>query len=368
MFRKLAELITPAPLKKAPAPEATPPAASLPDLSTLLKPLLKRLTAAPSLDDPKAQEALAEVKQLGLKRGLYVTAFEIRTQLDMLPRTDGDGVQYQKERGYVLAGDFFFAHISRELQGIRTKSQPIGPNIFKGYCDEMVECIIRSGSPKRCAEIPVLIIDELLASAVDIAQRSDIFLELAHQAVISVETIVTHYLDIQASDGSAKLAAGRAGTPTPLPRGVAGALDETMLAYIRDLHQKIREIRNKSAQLAAAGHAAATPPPKTPLELDQALLTIANSAQYLPFSGIVKERIAGILQPTQAAKAATFYRSAADSYENQGDLEVELRLTKLPARRYQKACELYLKAGDPDRAKRAQLKHDKFQAARRQQA
>jgi hypothetical protein len=364
VFKKLAQLITPAP-KRAPVSEFVPPAAPALDLSAQLKPLLKALTSAPNLEDPAAQEAISQLKHLGLKSGLYVTAFEIRMQMDLMPRVDHDGTNYQKERGYVLAGDFFFAHIARELQAVRAKSQPIGPNIFKGYCDEMVECLIRSGHARRAIEIPVLIIDELLASAVDYADRCEVFLELAQQAVLSMLTIITHYAGLHKADTPVRVAPG---APTPIPRGFASSFNDITLGHAQELQRRLAEIRAKASQMPALATAQNAAPGsfRNPLERDQALLTIANAAQYLPLCGIVKERIANILAPTQLDKATTFLRSAGDSYEKQGDIEFELHFTKLPSKRYQKAQELYTKAGDTQRAARVQAKLEKAIAYRQQ--
>jgi hypothetical protein len=362
VFKKLAQFMTPAPAKRGPEPEYVAPAAPAPDLSAQLKPLLKALASAPRLEDTAAQEAIAELKHLGLKSGLYVTAFEIRMVMDLMPRVDHDGVAHHKERGYVLAGDFFYAHIARELQALKTKKQPIGPNIFKGYCDEMVECLIRSGYARRAIEIPVLLVDDLLASAVDFADRSELLFELAQQAVLSMHTIVMHYADLHKSEAPSRAVPGG---PTPVPRGFAASFSEPTLAYASELQQKLAAIRSKAAQMP--GLTGSTPSNfRNPLERDQALLTIANTALYLPFCGTVKERIAGLLAQSEPAKVPTFLRSAGDSYEKQGDVEFEIHFTKLPSKRYQKAEELYTKAGDADRAARAHAKLVKAIAFRQQ--
>lgn len=349
MFRRLTELITP-PVRKAPQPQTPFVPAPQPDLNTMLKPMLRRLTTAASLDEPAAKEALNDLKRTALERGLYLAAFELRTLLDMLPKQDPDGTVYEKQRGYVLAGDFFLAHIQRELENARTTAQMIGPNIFKGYCDEMIECLLRSANVRRAIEIPVTIVDSLLIGALDRPSRTSNYLELASQTATSATTLNRHRFERQAHPQS------RSGNSSLDQRSPFTALDEPALSYIQLLKQRVGAIQAELSPHLAGWAAKESDGMGAKLERAQALLPIARAVGYAGFRATVEEWTAGLLAEAQPANAPAFYHSAAIGFEEQGDVEIDLFFTKLAGRRYTRALSLFQKCGDVNSAARAQSK------------
>lgn len=231
IFRKLTRLLTPSPFRKttdSAEPLWTP---DEPQLSSVLKPLLKQLVTATSLEEPVAQEALSTIKQIAVRKGLYVTAFEMKARLDTMPMIDEAGTFLHKQRGYLLAADFILGHIHRELEAMPVKALPIGPNIFKGYCSEMVASLLQSDNVKRGIEIPVLLIDELFSKTLDDAERSQAYLLLAGQALASALEPNRHRVQLRAATPPPR----KVVTPAVVSTSPSPDIAEPAIEYLEEL-------------------------------------------------------------------------------------------------------------------------------------
>lgn len=358
IFKRISDLLTPPPVTKAPKPPLIPPIDPGQDLAASIRPHVRKLCSAETLGDPNAKECLAELKQIAVKRGLYLTAFEVKNQLDMLPRANEDGEIYHKSRGYVLAADFFLGHVRQEIEGVKNQSRAVGPNVFRGYCDEMVGCLLQGENARRAVEIPVLVIEELLAAAVDYSGRGDVFLELAGRAVASAVELIRDSLTQQLGRPASKFSSDSGNTDTAQRRQRSGAgLDESAARYLADLQNRITGIHaafTKCQSLNTSSNRA---------NFLLALFKASESVGCAPLAAVIGERIGLLLEPAKSDEAMKHLESAGERYESQGDFERGLLLTKLAGLRYRKAFELYQRANAQQHAASAQSKLAELTAA-----
>ncbi|MBI4559651.1 MAG: hypothetical protein HY706_18845 [Candidatus Hydrogenedentes bacterium] len=357
-LKRFTELLTPPPFRKTPKPEPASWYDSGPDFAAQIKPLLKALATYPSLEIPSAKDTLAEFKRLAMEKGLYLTAYEIKTQLDSMPRLDRDGAFYHKHRGYVLAADFFLGHIRREIAAVKAKSQPMGRNIFKGYCTEMVGCLLRGENPRRAIEIPVLVLDELLAAAVDSPNKGDLVLDLALQALAGTDELISQFVEQQFAEAIKSTPPGsRHLGNTPQPRSSSAALGEAVVRYLDDLQEKVAKLVPGFAQWNGLAQSPECPPSaQAMLERLFALLEVADVAGYLAFSALVRERIGLWLQQDPAGKGRGFLAKAGELIEEQADQDAALYFHKLSGVRYKRAHDIFARLGNMERAEKVRAK------------
>lgn len=270
----------------------------------------------------------------------------------MMPRCDAEGRRYHKERGYVLAGDFIWSHIQSQIAAIENTAEPVGPNIFRGYCSEMIDCLLQGENVRRGIEIPVLVVDGLLSKAVEHLEKSGEYWGLAVQASKATLELAQQRLEKQRTKRKSE-AQPEGDSPTPRPETPFSMIDERALAYVERLEQQLEHMGREFSRFDKESSG---PVPK--LERLQRVLRIADDAEYLPFSALVKEKMGLLLEPSQPEDAARFFVSAGERYESQGDEERGLSFTKLSATRYKKAREQFLRAGDQERAAQVQTKHE----------
>ncbi|HIJ74345.1 MAG TPA: hypothetical protein HPP83_09615 [Candidatus Hydrogenedentes bacterium] len=362
ILRRFTDLITPPPFRRTPKPDYLPVLEG-PTLASTLKPLLKELLTAPSMHDPSGQDCVSAIKELAQKKGFYLTAFEIRNRLDATPKMDDEGTPLHRDRGYVLAADLFLQHMHREIDAITTDPHPVGPKVFRGYCNEMIVCLLNGSNMQRVVEIPVLIVDKLLASAVEHFDKAGRCVQLAEQVVESALELVRYEFQLERIEGkrSSQIKAKDETSGTELEHP-SSANDEGAVRYLEDLQSQVKRLINGVQQYETERTPSQKGQPIVPADLpDQAqhlhaLLRIANSAQYLAFCAFVKERIGILLGSVQQKKAIEFLRSAAQDYEAQGDIERRLLLAKLWRARYARAHQHFLRAEDETGATRVQEK------------
>lgn len=356
LFKKLSELVTPpTTTSKMPSgvkPEWREPEASL---ASLVKPLLKQLLTASSIEDPMAKQSVAEMKQIARTGGLYLAAFEMKAQLDLTPLVDGVGAQNHKARGYVLAADFILGHIHRELDAARAGLRPIGPNVFRGYCNEMIACLLEGGNIRRAVEVPIILFDDLLITAVDNLERGSSYLALAEQALASTFQLTKQWWAQQIERATETLKPKtRIDRFTSDPGPPFSSIDSHVIDYVDALRQKAEKIKVGVAAYENRAESRESSAQETRAQLNRLHrgLKIADSAQYAAFSAQLKERIAGLLQAVQAERSLELFRRAAEDYETQGDEENALYFTKLSAARYKKAHACFMKVGSTKDAAR----------------
>ncbi len=327
-------------------------------LYSLLKPLLKQLLSAASVDDPSAREAVAEIKRIARAKGLYLTAFEMRSQLQFAHTVDDQDARSYKARGYVLAADFILGHIQRELAAVKAGAQSIGPNIFSGYCNEMIACLLAGPNVRRAIEIPVTLLDDLLVTALDdVEEGAGAYMILAEQVLATVRQSAMQRF-VQQNEKASETPRPRAKGET-IPYALADPLstiDEDALNYVAGLQHEVGKISAGFAALASRAPGIAGASRKVDVRIDglRKALVIANSARYLAFTAEVREHLADLLQDARPEEARELYHGAAQCYEAQGQQESRLHFTKLVAIRYKKAHSCFIKSGDTQAAARLQ--------------
>jgi len=357
LLKKLTELITP-PIFRRESADRLEPYAEGHSLYSLLKPLIKQLLSAASVDDPSAREAVAQIKRIARAKGLYLTAFEMRSQLQATHTLDDQDTRSYKARGYVLAADFILGHIQRELADAKAGAQSIGPNIFSGYCDEMIACLLAGPNVRRAIEIPVTLLDDLLVTALDdVEEGAGAYMVLAEH-VLACALQLTMQRFVQQNEKASETPRPRARTET-IPSALADPLstiDEEALNYVAGLQHEVEKISAGFAALASRAPGMAGASRKVDVRIDclRKALGVANSAKYLAFTAEVKEHLADLLQDAKPEEARELYHGAAECYEAQGQEESQLHFTKLRTIRYKKAHSCFIKSGDTQGAARLQ--------------
>lgn len=357
-FRRISDLITPPPSQVDSSRHETPvPSDPEVEAGGRLVPELQKLILAEDMNSPEAVLAIAELKRIGATIGLYVAAAKMRFFLDA-KRADGQAMH--KDRGYVLAADFIFQHVTRELQGIEAEGREIGPNVFRSYCNELVACLVSGKNVRRAIEVPMLLIDTLLERALTSPERRDAYLSLVLQAIDSAyaQALAKYEADQRErarrrqerrTESGAK--SGNSGIEDP-----AHTFDGTTVEYMKEMGERIGEFVKSYGLCTAAPvpHVGLVPPDAAVaqrcLAFLQQVAPLAEKAGYYGLIALVSQRIAGALSLTAPDKQAEFWLRSAMANEMQADREAALLLFKLSRRRYKAAQEAYLKAGDAPRA------------------
>ncbi|GMV90592.1 MAG: hypothetical protein AMXMBFR82_03700 [Candidatus Hydrogenedentota bacterium] len=353
LFKRITDLLTPPPHKQEKFSTAFDENTQdeTPTVSTAnLGRTVKALVTAPALEHPQATEAIAELKQIAASSGLYVVASKMRYQLDAMPRIASDGSLNWKDRAYVLAADFIYQHISRDIRGMEIEGKAIGPNIFRSYCNELIACLLYGKNARRAIEMPVLILEDLLHLAVASAARRDFYLELADVAINATVTQTVAKLESDLRERNRRRQEEKRGDiPSTPPTDTAAQLDSDSVLYAKQLQERIDQIRRELTTIRPVPVPRADAAPeaaRTFAEYLQTLIAVADRASYAVFSTFLQIHLAGLLGAANPADAAQRLRHSADTLINIASEERTLHLTKLSARRLTRAAELYAHLGD----------------------
>ncbi len=363
-FRRISDLITPPPSQSDLPVRQDTPVPSEPDseLAARLLPELQKLIFADDMNSPEAALAIAELKRIGSVTGLYVAAAKMRFFLDA-KRTEGQVIH--KDRGYVLAADFIFQHVNRELNGIDVEGRDIGPNVFRSYCNELVACLVSGKNVRRAVEIPMLLIDMLLERALNATEHRGTYLSLITQAVESAYTqVLAKYEADQRERARRRQERKTEGGNSSITsvEDPSHTFDANTVEYMKEMGERIGEF------VKAFGNSTAVPVPYTgaippnpavaqrALAFLQQVSAMSEKAGYYGLIALVSQRVAAALSVVQPERQAEFWAHAAMANELQADREATLLLFKLSKRRYKAAQEAYLKAGDAPRAAAAAQK------------
>lgn len=356
-LKRITELLTPPP-RKVPGPVRRP-SRSVDDefeaeASERLGVELKRLTSS-ALPPDATNEAMAELKKLAAQIGPYVVASKMRFLLDAM-RPVPDEPPPTKERGYVLAADFIFQHINKEVHAIEHEGRTVGPNIFRGYCNELVACLVQGKNVRRSIEVPVLLIDNLLERGLLSARFRNVFFDMADQAGQSaLAQAVTKYEFDEHERARRRLEEKRGDSSISGPEDPSTVLDAKTVGYIKDLHAAVDQFIKSTRETPPAPAPAPGSTTSDPLFVARSvayLQSVLGAAESCPYRGplaIVSQRLASALEPTNAGAAAAHLRQAAEANEAQADVERPLYLYKLTRRRYKLAYDAYAKLGDEAR-------------------
>lgn len=357
-------------MKLEPRKQAARPKWALPNEGSVaghddLRQLVHTLAAARSLDDPNAREALEGLRAIASHGSRHFIAGEIQSIADRLPAKRKDGTVYTRGRGYCLAADLYLKDLLKEIAKVETGERPIGPSIFRGYCNEVVDCLFAAEKAQRGVEIPLELVDGLLAKAIGSVSHQEIYLTLAIQALNSVQELAIQKLGRDAvirrktirSDMSEE-------TPPPGHRSKHTSIDKEIISYLNGLKQSVTLIKEHLSQwdgsLPLSGHERSREQDQNHIREQflylQRLSRIADTAGYEGFAGLVHQQLGELVQKwLYPAKGIQFFFEAAKDYESQGDVEQALLLVQLSARRYRSAEGLYNKTGDVAGARRVRL-------------
>ncbi len=333
MLRKIKQIITPPPSRRksasASATSSGTPVIADREIVAALKRLIGALVGAPPPDDASRDRILAEIRQIAKSTGLYHAAFQIKVQLDGMPRLDAEGNAYRKESGYLLSGEFIHAQILREIRALRTESRPIGPKVFGGYCSEMVSCYFGGRNPRRGVEAAIGVVEKLLTNAVEELDAFGAYLALATQTLKTTGALV------------------REARVEPIGRPAQNAWpeDEAVEAYLLSMHRKLKLCWNSFSQYQARVKEEA----RREQGVAEALQNIFGAAQETrcrSLAALAGERLGQILRAADVNRAAMLLKHAAQQREVQGDQEDALDLHGLSAQRYGQAHQLLTKIGD----------------------
>ncbi|MBX7256378.1 MAG: hypothetical protein K1Y02_08440 [Candidatus Hydrogenedentes bacterium] len=366
LFKRITDLMTPPPSKPAEFVKTSPPRPANPlveDQGLTTAPLgeqVKKLVALQSVDDPQVPEILEEIKKIAVSGGLYVTASKIRIQLDSMPRVDpAKGTINWKDRGYVFAADLIYQHILRELRAMEAEQHAIGPNIFAGYFNELVACLLQGKNVRRAIELPVIIIESVIESAFYSQENRAAYLEMAEQGIHSVLTQATSKYEVDAREQAKRRTESRkTETPTPSETSPVHYLTVGTVTYVKDLEEAFARFRQGFGAYARTSvpRAALSKQPfdavlaQQQLEYLAGVLKAAEVAAFANAAALVTEHIAQLYRPSNAAAHRELAIRAAERYDALGDKERALLFMKLCERRYTKAADLYAAASEADKA------------------
>lgn len=359
LFKRFTELLTPPPSK----PDSGVHAAVTPkeedrDAALRLNPEIRRLIGAESIDSETAKEAIASLKHIASVIGLYVAASKIRFFLDSYIHADAQ--KLWKDRGYVLAADFIFQHVTREIQEIETLGKPIGPNIFRSYCNELVGCLVSGKNVRRSIEVPVLLVENLVERAIMTVEHRETYLRLIEQALESTLAQVMAKFEADQRERirrrqERKLIGDSSSSSTGI-EDPANSIDAGAVEYLQRIKEQIDPFLHGLHQYTGVPLPYAGPVPPDAavaarnLTFLQGILPLAERCGYRGIAAIVYQRLAIMLEVAQPGREVEYYARAAEDNEIQADREKELYLFKLSKRRYKLAQELFLKAGNTQRA------------------
>ncbi|MCC6490737.1 MAG: hypothetical protein IT364_24840 [Candidatus Hydrogenedentes bacterium] len=335
-----------------------PPTQPEPSSATLGQ-LVKTLVAAPDLEHASAVKAIAELKAIANQSGLYVVASKMRYQLDAMPRADTNGIVNWKDRAYVLAADFIYQHIMREIRAIGAEDRPASPNIFRGYCNELVACLLYGRNVRRAIEMPIMIVEDLVHTAIDSGRNRDALIELAD---VLLQATVTQSLTKFETDQRDRIRrrqeAKRGDNPSTPPSDAGSVLSADCVAYAQRLQAAVDALRKNCAALPAV------PPPAPQAEVSerakfaqyiQQLAGLADRIGYTTCSATLRIRLGAIIESSDPPRTAALYRHAAAQLETLGNVERALLFNKLGARRFRLAAEVYARVGEPQKAASLQM-------------
>jgi len=353
-FKRITNLLTPPPEKKGYSAEPATAESAYDEATALtanLGQIVKSLVSAPALEHPQAAEAVATLKKIAAASGLYVVASKMRYQLDAMPRTLPTGAVNWKDRGYLLAADFIYEHITRDIRAIEAENRPVGPNIFRTTCNELVACLLYGRNARRAIEMPVLIIEDLLQLSVVSSHRRDLYLELAD--VVATATVIQAMDKVESDrrDRNRRRQDEKRGEMSSSPDvDLTLLLDPDAALYAKRLQEQIARLRRELSTIPAvpSTHDQSSPEARQAFaEYLQTLIAVASRASYTPFVAFLQTNLGGLLAPSNPQAAAVHYREAANRLVSLAAEEHALKFTKIGARRLARAAELYAALSDP---------------------
>jgi len=315
-----------------------------------LQPLLQTLLAEPSLEGAEAQRVLARLRDLSTNAGPFLTASEIQRSLLRFKFRDSEGHRLNPARAYELASKLHWEHLHRQVEAIEADSKPLGPTVFSTFLEEMVECLLRSDEPRKAAEIPVVLAEELLIKLMKPSVHALDYVVLAERSIGTAldccRTWHSEQLEGASAEGiadadeeTAESPNHRDSDPTLIDTGLINYLRELNEAFSRvslELHELMFPIDTcrfiiDSTESDAEG---------LRLAYLEVFAGMAKKVGYAPLVALTFEALADALANDDPEKAKGFTRQAADLYEAEAEKEGRLHLAILVQRRLRSAGHL----------------------------
>jgi len=363
MIKRISDILTPPPFRRhGKSDEHWRTLDYEEDFNKQLRSLLKRLITARGADSQELAPLVAQIRRLGGEKGLYTTAARMRIQLESLPQHLKEGTPCCTDQAYRLAADLILQQLLKEIDAIKTTDSPLGPHILTNYCTDLTDCLIDGNDVKRAIEIPIIITDRLLWLAMSASERKEVFLGLVEPAIQSPRELIEYSAEqrLEKQQRQQALQRGEKEAPqtqetTAAPyqtwdmRGVEAAL--SYLHRFQDCCVTIRDafLRFDRVPCVSKDEPADQVEPSRVskhLEYLKGLQSIAASAGYSGFLAMVTEEAGTLMIQLDLEKGRAILRTAAHSYETQGDKEREVTLGNIAKTRYKKAHQLYIKSQD----------------------
>ena len=320
-----------------------------------LRPLLKTLLKEPSLETPEAQKVLESLRELSTKAGPFLTASEIQRCLVRFKFLNDDGEKLNRARAYELAAKLHWEHLRRQVEAIEADAKPLGPTVFTTFLEEMVECLLRSGEPRKAAEIPIVLADELLGKLLVPSLKTLDYAVLAERSIGTALDCCRSWLSelrergAQGENGEAHEAEEEKIEGDVPDETIKDdhAVDSDLIEYLRELDAAFRRVSLDLHELMFpidTCRLITQSDESTRIEQNrtylQVLVGIANKAGYAPLEAMALEALSDSVRDEDEENAQGYASQASDLYRAEAEKDSSLRLTILSCKRAKAADHL----------------------------
>jgi len=289
------------------------------ETSLKIKQCIRMLASA----DGASKVARAELDRFARVRGYYLVAMEMQVALDSASMNDVASTKRARIEAYSIAAGYIVGHLHAEIaRGIRA-NKPIGPNIFRQYCNEMLDCWFNAGKPLDAAEHVFLLRNRLLQYTVQDASLSVPCLDLVCAVLDTYAQWARQYMERTV----AKRRRTRQRTDYPEPHEIVSVHTEHLVnEIICRMDAELRVVRRLQQATAAiqpqheygGGEA-----------LLNALVAAATREGYRPLTATLYERIGLMQKAVSHGTRFEMLSRAADDHCVLSDAASQLGLLQL---------------------------------------
>lgn len=306
-----------------------------------LKPVLSRLVRFETLDSPEAGEAIAELREMARRGGLFLTASEIQRCLKQYPMVDDSGIDLDCTHAYEFAAKLHWDHIHDQLGEMQDSKRKLGPTVYMTFLEELIECLIRSKDGVESFQIPVVLAEELLLKVLDPTVHTLRFLALGRRTLEGV----LDYCDARsaADEIQAEFGAGNGGGASIFYPTIA--VEPAVVEYLRVEFDMVRGFVEEVQGLFDANETTSAVAPADVerkrthiLDYLEALLSVMQRHDCPPIRAACMQRLGEMRRKLNREPDQPILADAATLFDAQAEKESELGLEIL-ASRHHKAAE-----------------------------
>lgn len=312
---------------------------------------LKNYLRADSIESPQAQEALENLRKLEGVCGPYVLAGDITDYMRSIDEDRFHDMTRAKDRGYGLAAELVIKYTYKQLELIEHEDRLLGPQIFQGYCTEILDALFMRTHARRGVEALMTLTDWLLAKACEGGQYAPLYLELADQAISTTVDVAAIKADEEERKARASIRAQRSADDLDQPvEPYVPTLDLEIVQYLRDAQRKVHTLRvelerelkaYKQRRAPSGGDGSEGAAPVNAIGLLQAMLRTSANVEYHFLSGLLSERLGALRERAERGTGLKLVKSGASYFELHGDKNAEQKLKGLARECYRRAAHLY---------------------------